>query len=333
MTGSTLKSSTFRQEREAVWKELEELLVRAEKKGLKSLSSRELLRLPMLYRATLSALSVSRNISLDLNLKNYLESLCARAYIQIYGTRDSDRGAIGRFFAQQFPALVRHARWYVLVSALCMMLGTIAGYTLTTANQDWYYSFVGTEDSRSPASSTEQLRDVIYNDHDEAKDRLSIFATFLFTHNAKVGMLAFALGFALGLPTLYLLFKNGLMLGSFTALYASRGLGPDIWGWLLIHGVTELLAIMLCGAAGLILGAAIIFPGKYTRLENLAWEGRKAGMIILGCVAMFLIAGLLEGFARQLIDDMGTRFIIAGTTAALWLGYFLFAGRGVPYGR
>ncbi len=322
MVDDRLKSSLFRREREHIWQELDDLLGKAEKKGLAVLSSRELLRLPNLYRATLSALSVARNTSLDLSLITYLESLSTRAYFQIYGVRATVKGGLLKFLTRTFPTLVRQAKWYVLISFFSMMIGTVAGYSLTMENQDWYYSFVGTEDQRSPAATTEYLRGTIYDKVDD-KDRLSVFSTFLFTHNARVGMLAFALGFALGLPTIYLLFKTGLMLGSFTALFASRGLGPDIWGWLLIHGVTELLAVVLCGAAGLVLAKAIIFPGKYSRLENLAIEGRRAGLIVLGCVGMFFIAGLLEGFARQLITDMDIRYLVAGASAILWALYFI----------
>ncbi len=329
MAGNSLKSSTFRAEREHIWKELDELLHKAEKKGLSSLTSKELLRLPNLYRATLSSISVARGISLDLSLVTYLENLTTRAYLQIYGVKATVKGSVAKFIFIQFPNAVRQAKWHVLISFICLLMGTITGYTLTTANQDWYYTFVGMDDSRSPTSTTEDLRKVIYNENPGEGGDLSVFATFLFTHNAKVGMLAFALGFALGLPTIYLVFSNGLMLGAFTSLHASRGLGPDIWGWLLIHGVTELLAIILCGAAGLILGAAIIFPGKHSRLDNLAIEGKKAGIIVIGCVGMFLLAGLLEGFGRQLVTSMELRYLIAFITGAFWLLYFLFIGRGM----
>ena len=81
-------------------------------------------------------------------------------------------------------------------------------------------------------------------------------------------MLCFALGFALGVPTLLLLIQNGLMLGAFIALYDSRGLGFEIVGWLMIHGVTELGAIVLCGAAGLMLGYAIACSRRASRLAQ-----------------------------------------------------------------
>ena len=87
------------------------------------------------------------------------------------------------------------------------------------------------------------------------------FASFLFTHNAEVGLMAFALGFVAGVPTALLLFGNGLTLGAFSALFFSRGLGLAYLGWLLPHGVVELTAAVLCGGAGFALARGVLFPG------------------------------------------------------------------------
>ena len=83
-----LRSAEFRREREQTWRELEALVERAEKNGVASLDAASLARLPTLYRATLSGLSVARAISLDANLLSYLEALSARAYLSVYGVRE-----------------------------------------------------------------------------------------------------------------------------------------------------------------------------------------------------------------------------------------------------
>jgi uncharacterized membrane protein SpoIIM required for sporulation len=329
MINFRLKSFHFRRERETIWRALEELVGRAEKRGIKTLSSDELVRLPSLYAATLSSLSVARSISLDRNVVEYLESLASRSYFLVYGARTDLWQAIVEFFAWRLPAAVRQLRVPFVIALAAFAAGTLAGYMLTAGNPDWFYSFVDEDLSggRTPTASTEFLREGLYEENTESTSALSFFATFLFTHNAKIGMLCFALGFALGLPTILLLLQNGLMLGAFVALYASRGLGLDLGGWLLIHGVTELLAIVLCGAAGLALGGAIAFPGAHSRLANLAATGRIAGRVVMGAVGLLLIAGLLEGLGRQLITDPSMRYVIAATTAVAWCLYFGFAGR------
>ena len=83
----SLKSERFREIRKKDWAELEALLNRMDKKGIRSLNAEDVLRLPKLYRAALSALSVARATSLDQSVIAYLESLCTRAYYRLYGTQ------------------------------------------------------------------------------------------------------------------------------------------------------------------------------------------------------------------------------------------------------
>jgi uncharacterized membrane protein SpoIIM required for sporulation len=323
-----VKSVTFRREREDTWAELEALVERVESSGLAGLSPADAARLPALYRATLSSLSVARAISLDANLLAYLESLAARAYVANYGAKQRPRQAAARFLRQRFPAAVRSARRQVLLSALLTVLGTVTGLVLTLQDAGRFYAFVSEDyaGGRGPSSSTEELRRVLYDRRPPA-DALAAFAMYLFTHNAQVGMTCFASGFAFGVPTLLLLFSNGLVLGAFAALHAERGLGLEFWAWVLPHGVTELTAIVLCGGAGLVLADALLFPGRYTRLQNLARRGRDAGVIVTGCVLMFLAAGLIEGIFRQTVMSVSVRLVVAAVSAAAWGAYFLYAGR------
>ncbi len=329
--GVALKSYEFRREREATWRELEALVAAAESNGVKSLLPEQKLRLPTLYRATLSSLSVARAISLDRNVVEYLESLSARAYFCVYGARSNPLKAIGRFFARRFPDAVRAARWPVLVSFLCMFAGFAVGFWLTTADAEWFYTFVSADmaSGRTPTATTEELRQALFAGTARGPETLNLFATFLFTHNAKIGLLCFALGFAFGVPVALLLFYNGAVLGAFAALFAGRGLSVELWGWILIHGGTEFLAVVLCGAAGLVLGGALAFPGRHSRLANMAIRGRSAAVIAIGAVAMFLIAGVLEGFARQLVHDTAPRYAVAVVMVAFWAVYFTRTGREV----
>jgi len=323
-----LKSTAFRRERQRTWRELEALLAKAEKSGLGSLHADELMRLPSLYRATLSGLSVARSISLDRNLLDYLEALSARAYFQVYASRTGIIAVIVDFFGRKFPASVRAASLPILVAAATMLVGGLIAYWTTLADKDWYDTFMPSSmaQGRTPTTPTEDLREILYHRPDTA-EALNIFASFLFAHNARIGLLCFALGFAFGLPVLALLFHTGLFLGAFVALYADRGLGLELGAWLSIHGTTEILAVLLCGGAGFLLAQAILFPGPVGRLAALADRGRQAATIAIGAVALFFVAALLEGFGRQLIVDPGTRYMIGGAMLAGWLGYFAVAGR------
>jgi uncharacterized membrane protein SpoIIM required for sporulation len=323
-----LKSAAFRAEREGSWRELEALVVALEKGGTRALSPVELARLPALYRAALSSLSVARAISLDRNVVEYLESLSGRAYLAVYGTRRRLREALGDFFVRRFPRAVRAHAWHVAIAAALLVLGSVTGFALTASDAERFYAFVDPmyAQGRGPASSTASLREVLYGGKDAA-GLLKTFAMFLFQHNARIGLMAFAVGFAGAVPAALLLFSNGLVLGAFAALYAGRGLGLEFFAWLLPHGVTELTAVTLCGAAGMALGQALLFPGREERLAGLARRGREAGVVALGAVALFFFAALLEGIFRQLVHAVPVRYAVALGTAGVLFAYLATSGR------
>ncbi|WP_292542971.1 stage II sporulation protein M, partial [Mesorhizobium sp.] len=151
---------------------------------------------------------------------------------------------------------------------------------------------------------------------------LSSFAAYLFTHNTQVAILAFALGFAFAVPSVLIILMNGCMLGAIFQIYAAKGLGFELGGWLSIHGTTELFAIALAGAAGMRIGTRIAFPGELTRMAAAAQAGRIAATAMVGVVVMLLFAGLLEGIGRQTITGDGARYAIGGGMLALWCAYF-----------
>jgi uncharacterized membrane protein SpoIIM required for sporulation len=323
-----LRSFQFRKEREAHWSELELLLDRVASRGLTGLDAEDLQRLPVLYRGALSSLSVARSISLDRNLLDYLEALCTRSYVVVYGAKQRLRSLLWAFVTQTFPRTLRGMAVELLGSVGMLALGVAAGFLLTDAEPERFYSFVdaGLAAGRGPTASCESMAAGLY-DGGGLASALTPFAASLFSHNARIGLLCFSLGFAAGVPTALLLFTNGLMLGAFAAVYHQCGLDWAFWGWVLPHGVTELLAICLCGAAGLRLGRGLIDPGRLRRRDALAAAGRQAAVVALGSVGLFFIAGGIEGLFRQLVTDDLTRWNVALGSVIVWLLYFGFAGR------
>jgi uncharacterized membrane protein SpoIIM required for sporulation len=318
-----LKSSEFRRTREPGWKELERLVDAAERNGVRMLAPDDLNRLPQLYRAALSSLSVARAIALDRQLLLYLENLALRAYLAIYSPRTGLIEA-GAHFLRAFPAAVRRARWHLLIAFIALAVGVAAGFALTTGDESWFTTLVPSEISggRGVASSREALlRDEIFAPWPGWAASIGYFASVLFRHNALIGIFCFSLGIAAGVPTVLLLAYQGLILGAFVALHYDRGLTVDFLGWLSIHGVTEITAILLCGAAGLVVAEKILFPDRYSRVESLAQHGRIAAEIAVGAVLMFFVAAILEGGFRQLVASTPGRFAVAAASAVAWLAY------------
>lgn len=328
----SFSTGRFRAEREADWIAFDLLLTKLEKRGAKALTSDELLQLPILYRATLSSLSIARATSLDKALLDHLEALSIRGYFLVYGVRETRWSRIRRFVLYDWPAAVRAVWKETLIISLVIILGALTSWSLVAHNPEWYYNFVDESMSggRDPRATVEFLRSTLGHGKDRGGEEsgLHVFATFLFTHNSRVSIMSFALGFAFGVPTMMLEYYQGIGLGAMLAVFSSKGLGFDFGGWLFIHGTTELFAAALSGAAGLRIGAAVVFPGARSRLEAAAQAGKTAGKVMVGVILMLLVAGLLEGFGRQLITDTMLRYGIGTVMLLFWLGYYYVPRRG-----
>lgn len=324
-----LRSAEFRKGRESNWQAMENMITRIEKSGISSLSAEEVQQLPLLYRTVVSSLSVARNILLDRNLLLYLENLTFRSYLAVYGPRAGVWRSLADFFKTGFPQSVRAIRWHLLIVFTVLMAAAVAGYLLVRADMSYYTMIIpdSLAGGRLPTSSAEDLMDILFDEWPGINETIVFFATYLFQHNTMVGVFSFGLGFMLGVPTILLIGYNGLIVGAFVGLHFEKGIGVHCLGWLAIHGVTEFLAILLCGAAGLLIAQKIIFPGDRTRVESLALYGRKAASVIVGCVALFFCAAILEGFFRHAVGSTPGRFAVAAVTAALWLLYFTQAGK------
>lgn len=321
---TTPRSVRFRLEREADWRDLEDMVGRTLNRGLSVLSDEELQRLPRLYRDVLSSLSVARSTALDRSMVEYLDSLASRAYLVMYGTRRLRRNGVGDFLLSEFPRRVRAMRVEAVLALVSFLVGVAVAYVLVRSESSWYYAFIPEQYAagRDPSAATETLRRSLYG---EGGGWLGTFSSFLFTNNARIGMAAFALGFAAGVPTALLLFANGLILGAFVALFSERGLAFEALGWILPHGVPEIAAVILCGTAGFHLGRAILVPGSHRIQDSLVLSGKRAAIVVGGAIALFAYAAFVEGLFRQLVHSEALRFSMAAFNA-VWLTAWLFFG-------
>ena len=326
IAAAALRSDRFRLEREGDWQRLEAIVTRIEKGRLRKIADEDLLALPVLYRTVASSLSIARETSLDAATLAYLEGLAQRAWFQVYGPRASLGGWLRRFLGGEWSRAVRGIWPDLLIALAVMVAGTLAGWLLVAGDPEWYHAIVPGQfaDARVPGASRAALAETLFGN--QGQSGLSVFATYLFSNNAQVSILAFALGFAFGIPSLLLLAQNTATLGAMLWLFHGQGLTLDFVGWLSVHGTTELFAILLAGAAGLHVGRSMAFPGERSVLVAVREAGCRAAQVMAGVVLMLVLAAILEGFARQLIDNTPGRFALGGFMLAFWLAYFFAFG-------
>jgi uncharacterized membrane protein SpoIIM required for sporulation/uncharacterized RDD family membrane protein YckC len=155
----------------------------------------------------------------------------------------------------------------------------------------------------------------------------------IIANNLQVSLLAFGLGLTAGLGTTWVLVGNGLHVGAVAGWMTAHGKGRALWGWILPHGGTELLALCLAGAAGYVLASALILPGLQRRAVALKAVAGRALTIEAGCVVLLLVAGAIEGFVSPSGIGFPVRIAVLVSSLAIWAGYFVAAGRQRSKGR
>lgn len=142
------------------------------------------------------------------------------------------------------------------------------------------------------------------------------------SNNIFVALYTFVLGILFSFGSIVSLFRNGIMLGSFQYFFFSKGLGFQSVLVIWIHGTLEISAIVLAGAAGLILGNSFLFPKTYTRMASIQ-KGAKDGLkIVIGLIPIFIVAAFFESFVTRHTEmPLGLSLLILLSSAAFMIWY------------
>ena len=333
--------STFLHERRPTWKRLEELLERAEGSGLASLDEDQAVEFGNLYRRAASDLNQAQTfVSGDATVR-YLNDLVARAYLTIYGkTRIDLRGAV-MFLVWGWPAVFRRYFPHFLLATALFAFGTVFGFLASYFDKDVARPFLMPTGMQTIQPREEGEKDPTGL---QGSGGYAGFSSFLFTHNVTVTLFAFALGITFGVGTVWFMFENGMMLGVLGAVFLDAEQHNPGHGYFLTfitgivpHGVLEIPACLIGGAAGFVLAQGMISARPWPRREEMARVGKEAFLLVSGAVPLLAVAGLLEaGVARasdQLFSSM-LKLTVAGAFGTLFLVYTLLLGWGSnPYYR
>jgi uncharacterized membrane protein SpoIIM required for sporulation len=300
------------------WNRLQDLVVRA-RRGVARLTPDEVDELVALYQRVSSHLSHARTDYRDPTLSMRLNRLVTEAGGVIYRGRSRPGRAVRDFFVWRFPAAVYQSGRFVAASAALLLVpALVVGI--------WF----ATSDEALDAAAPEAVREAYLEEDFESyysSDSATNFATEVTVNNIQVAFLAFAGGILLCVPTAVLLVFNGLNLGAAGGLFVSAGESAKFFGLILPHGLLELTAVVIAGAAGLRLGWALVAPGDRRRAEALGIEGRRAVVIALGLVVAFIVAGLIEGFVTGRISSTALRVAVGVVAEAAFLTWIVVQGR------
>lgn len=270
------------------WDRLRMLTVMAHQPA--NLTPDELDELLALYQRTGAHLAHARvAYRSDPYLVGRLTFLVGEAHGVLYGQRSTNVvQALRNFFVRSFPSAVWELRRFIVVSALL----TLVPWMVMTI-------WIGASGAAFELTADPVTRDAYIGSQFEdyySSQPAQNFASQVFFNNVRVAILAFAAGILLCVFTAAILVYNGLNVGVAGGLFTHVGEWEKFWGLILPHGMLELSAVIVAGAAGLRLGWTVITPGDRTRGEAISAVARSTGNVILGLVVGFGIAALVEGF-------------------------------------
>jgi len=308
------------------WAAFEHLADRAARAGLDSFSASELPDFAARYREVAADLARARTYGAPAPLRARLERLVAAGHNALYRDQRRSGAWVWTFLVAECPAGIVAARRTIAAAFLAFALPALAGFFLLRERPGLAEELLpAVMLERAEAGLARQQAGQGYFEADlEARP---LMASAIMTNNIGVAFNCFAGGIFAGVGSLVLLAFNGLAIGAVSSHFANLGLFGYLWTFIIGHGVLELFAIWVAGAAGFLLGKALLAPGDLPRGEALVLAGRLAARMIGGVIVLLVLAGLIEGFVSASEMPLAYRLGVSGASLVFLVLYLANGAR------
>lgn len=298
----------------ATWDRLETLVKRRRK-----LTGAEVDELVDLYQRVSTHLSMVRSASADSVLIGRLSALVARARSAVTGAHAPLWREFVRFWTVSFPVVAyRSWRWW---------LGTAVAFFFVTSVIAVWVS--GNHEVQASIGTPSEIGELVNHDFASyySQNPAGSFALQVWVNNSWVAAQCIGFSVLLGIPIPYVLFQNAANLGVAAGLMFDAGKAGLFLGLLTPHGLLELTAVFLAGAAGMRLGWSVVSPGNRPRGQVLAEQGRAVVAVAVGLVAVLLVSGLIEAMVTPSSLPTFVRIGIGVAAEIAFLTYIFHFGR------
>jgi uncharacterized membrane protein SpoIIM required for sporulation len=250
----------------------------------------------------------------------YLNKLASGIYLGIYKNKKEESSRIISFWKKELPLVIRKHHRILLYSFLFFLVFSLMAAFSAANDQQFVRGVLGNaymEMTEQNIAKGDPFG--VYKD----QNQLSMFL-WIAVHNIRVSFTIFVSGILGGLGTIWFMFNNGVMLGAFQYYFFSKGLGWQSVLVIWIHGTLEISSIIIAGAAGMVLGKSLIFPGTYKRLPSLMQGAGDGFKMMIGLVPIFILAAFLEGFVTRYSRMpvwLSLSILVSSATFIIW--YFI----------
>ncbi len=270
-----------------LWSELEKAISRPE---------RELdpERFLWLYRTCCEHLALGQARGFPSAILDRLAIVTARAHQIVYRQSDLGLARIAHVLLNRFPAMVRAHRGYVGIAALLFIVPALALGVAVYHKPELILSLVDGETAAKFEKMYDPSNPVLGRLRDAGSNWMML--GYYIMNNIGIAFQCYATGVLLGVGSVFFIATNGAFGGAIGGYVASAGFAGTFFPFVAAHSAFELTAIVLCGAAGLRIGRAVLLPGRLTRTAALQAAAKDTSIIVFGAAAMLVIAAAIEAF-------------------------------------
>lgn len=282
-----MRELIFLQKNEENWTELEEFLKGAGPKDPDKLSS--------LYIKLNDDLSYARTFYPESNIIEYLNGLSVQLHKEIYKNKKVSGNRFIEFFKIDFPKSMYHIRWYNFITLISFVLALGIGWLSASIDSNFTRLMMGNayvENTLENIASGKAM-----NIYGQTVEGIMFFQ--IAANNLYVLILYFLLGLIFGLGSIAMLFRFGIVIGSFFQFMYAEGVFAETMIALWMHGVIEITCAIVASAAGAKWGMSYIFPGTYTRAESFNIASKQTFKTLLGLLPLIILAALIESFITR----------------------------------
>lgn len=282
--------------------------------------------LPNLYAALCQqhALAMSRGYSPALTSR--LHSLITRAHHQLYKHRGHVLERIAHFFGGGFAIALREQRTLFGISCLLFFGTSLICGVLAAYSTDFADLFMGAQQRYALEEMYSPDNGSIRPEGMESDTNLLMFG-FYIMNNIGIDFRVFASGILFCLGSVFFMVFNGIHIGAAAGHLTGIGYTDRFWGFVAGHSAPELLALCISGTAGLMLGMALISPGRQTRRLALMRAAQRAVPIIIGAGLMTLLAAFIEAYWSSKDLPLSLKLSVGAVIWVVIIAYLVFAGR------
>ena len=307
-----MRETKFIEQNQEKWADIEEMLRQ---------NHRDPEKLNELFIQITDDLSYARTYYPNRSVRMYLNGLAQQIFYNIYRGKRLPARRFREFWTVDLPREMWESRKALILSFCIFALACTIGVVSSIIDPDFARVIMGDDYVEMTLRNIGRNDPMaVYKESQPLGMSMGIAANNLF-----VALRAAVLGVLASIGTVFMLLHNGIMIGTFQYFFIEKDLFWESFLTIWVHGTLEISALIIAGAAGLVAGSGLLFPGTYSRGQAFGLSMRRGLKIFIGLIPVFVLAAFFEGYLTRYTETPSAlRFMFILSSLAFVLWYFVW---------